>query len=346
MEAAQHLKAHEAVKVGCTVCGTDAETVVCSADEVEAQHGFLQRFHARRVQQNDQHDLQDRVDFSQDYATNIVSCKECGLLYRNPRPTQESVAHTYSQDRYGHAHLEAAHAAQLNFFRRKARDFHRWLPRASAPHIVEVGSFVGAFLAAGRERGWNIRGIDPGEEVAEFCRDRGLDVDCGTFSDVSILPNSLDGVAIWNTFDQLPDPHPILRMAQTSLRGGGVLVVRIPNGACFRWAMAQMPQLSLLLRRSLMTALAWNNLLTFPYLYGYSLPVLDRLMGGYRFRRLATYPDTLVRISDDRTKWWARREEQIVKWACRFLAKKTMGHESSHRSSLAPWMDVYYRLHE
>lgn len=58
---------------------------------------------------------------------------------------------------------------------------------SSAPVVVEVGSFVGGFLAAAQRRGWSIRGVDPGREVVNFCQGRGLSVFYGTLNDATLV---------------------------------------------------------------------------------------------------------------------------------------------------------------
>ena len=78
-------------------------------------------------------------------------------------------------------------------------------------------------------------GVDPGHDVAAFCRERGLPIFEGTVEEARFTPASFDAVVVWNTFDQLPDPRPLLEQAVLLLRNGGVLVLRVPNGACFAW---------------------------------------------------------------------------------------------------------------
>jgi SAM-dependent methyltransferase len=305
------------------------------------------QFHKRRLfPDRDGHvpqsALTDRVEFTQDYATDIVSCTACGLIFRNPRPTPQAISHTYAQDEYGHDHLAAAFDAQLEPARVKAKSLSPWLLRRREVHIVEVGSFVGSFLSAGQERGWNMLGVDPGHEVTAFCRERGLRVHQGTLADAPLKPQSVDCVAVWNTFDQLPDPHPTLKAAQRVLRPGGLLVLRVPNGACFQWAEVMMRRWPRPLRRWLRAAMAWNNLLAFPYLQGYSLPTLDRLTRRYGMQRVAAYPDTLVRLADAQTKAWAAQEERLVKLICRAVCWME-GRRAGSLMSSAPWLDVYYR---
>src|SRR5207237_1935422 len=120
--------------------------------------------------------------------------------------------------------------------RPKAQYLRRWLACGSTVKILEVGSFVGGFLAAGREYGWQMLGVDPGEEVDAFCKERGLQVLPETLAEVQLEKDSIDCVAIWNTFDQLPDPAPTVTAARRLLGTGGVLALRTPSGEGFRRA--------------------------------------------------------------------------------------------------------------
>ena len=108
------------------------------------------------------------------------------------------------RDRYSNSHLESEFLLERKWAEEKLSIFARWLQVRNVPEIVEVGSFVGGFLAAGRQCGWSMLGVDPGKQVTDFCRSRELPVYCGTLDDAPISSNSVDAVVIWNTFDQLP----------------------------------------------------------------------------------------------------------------------------------------------
>jgi SAM-dependent methyltransferase len=222
--------------------------------------------------------------------------------------------------------------AELEAARVRVRRLRRHLPRDRPPVVLEVGSFVGGFLAAASELGWQAVGLDPGKEVVEFCRSKGLRVQRSAAEDAPIGEAVADCVAIWNTFDQLPDPRDVLAAARRWLRPGGILVIRAPNGATFRGAMRY--RRSLPFRAPLLAALAWNNLLGFPYLYGYSPPPLDRLVRGFGFARRDLRGDTLVRLADDSTRPWAVAEERLV--------KALWGAAARVAPSVAPWFEAYY----
>ena len=345
------------IDVRCAVCGEGAYEIIRTRGQVQTEVQYLRKFHQRRLRPAKAEScsaLLDRVEFTQDYATAIVSCHGCGLIYRNPRPPADAIKRAYERDHYGRDRLGKVFEAQRELYRPKARYLGRWLPTreeqrgtGTAPsptctRVVEVGSFVGGFLAAGRQYGWDMLGVDPGKEVDSFCREHELRVFQGTLAEAPIEPGSIDCVAIWNTFDQLPNPAPTLEAAGRVLRPGGVLALRVPNGDCFRFAESWMPRLPRPLRRWLRATVAWNNLLAFPYLHGYSVRTLDWLLFRYGFIRVSIQPDTLVRLSDDYTKTWAVWEERLLKSVCR-VAFRLERWSSRSGVILAPWFDAYYR---
>ena len=318
---------------------------VCSSGEVEAQIRFLREFHRRRLRNPTASDLQDRVEFTQEYVTDIVACRGCGLLCRSPRPPAGAITGAYSEDRYGHEHLSSEFELQRQWSQSKVRSLASRLQSRSSvqPLVVEVGCFVGGFLAAGGERGWRMSGVDPGKEVAAFCRDQGFEVFCGTLIEAPIEPGTIDAVAIWNTFDQLPNPDSTLAAARQILHEHGLLVVRVPNGSCFRRLVAWQKRLAAPLKNGVGAALAWNNLLGFPYVYGYTLRTMDELLARHGFARLATCPDTLMTLANRESTQWAHWEERLVKWGCLTMAHVEQAWDESEYH-LAPWLDIYYRV--
>jgi SAM-dependent methyltransferase len=325
------------VRAACVVCGGRARETITPAAVLEAQARWLRLFHGQRMRAGPGRGaLEDRAEFTQDYATNVVACAACGLVFRDPRPRAAAVAAAYAQDTYGPERLRALHASQLELFRPKARRLGRWLAGRPDPVVIEIGSFVGGFLAAAREQGWRVLGIDPGEEVGAFCASLGLPVRRESVEACDFPPDAADCVAIWSTFDQLPTPHPTLAAVRKLLRPAGLLALRFPNGACWSRASRWLQGAPRPLRGPLRASLAWNNLLAFPYLFGWAAPTLDRLLAGYGFERVELRPDVLVRLADETTKTWAHLEERVLKWAWRAA--------SAVDPSLAPWCDAYYRL--
>jgi SAM-dependent methyltransferase len=329
--------------VGCRLCGCRRFHLVCSAQEIAAQQRFLEYYYRSRWARQDASTATDRVNFTQDYATAVVACEECGLLYRNPRPAAMAVTQAYATEHYGDEYLRAELETQRRWARSKVPLLAKYLRTRgrSCPRVLEVGSFVGGFLLEGRNQGWDMVGVDPGHDVAAFCRARGLPIFEGTLEDARFPPGSFDAVVVWNTFDQLPEPRPLLEHAVLLLRNGGVLVLRVPNGACFAWMTGLRALLPKTLGRPLDIAMACNNLLTFPYLYGYSPRQLERLTAPYGFRLAACVPDQVVSAPPGHLAWWGLIEERGMKAVFRLIAT-LWPDQQSRRYRSAPWLDCIF----
>jgi SAM-dependent methyltransferase len=330
------------VDVPCFICGGARYETLASMAELADQQRLLQAFHRQRRREDAQTDLKDRATFSQDDSTEVVQCLTCRFVYRNPRPTLRAVTERYREDEYGEEHLQAEFQAQQSWAEKKIAPMARHCGFARAPVVVEVGSFVGGFLAAATARGWSILGVDPGKEVVKFCERRGLPVFHGTLNEAGIADQSVDAVVIWNTFDQLVNPDTTLGTARRILRNDGYLILRVPNGEMFHQGL-QWLKAGGLRRRWAMQALAWNNLLTFPYLNGYSVSTLDQLVARHGFTRVALEVDTLMTLSDEQTTVWGRWEERLVKSACRLLSG-CRSRFPAIQTMVSPWLDVYYAV--
>jgi hypothetical protein len=133
----------------------------------------------------------------------------------------------------------------------------------------------------------------------------------------------------------------LLEQAVVLLRSGGLLLVRVPNGACFAWMLGLRRHSPRPFRRVFDVAMACSNLLTFPYLYGYSTDQLQRLTEPYGFRLAASVPDQVVSAPPGQLARWARLEERTIK--ALFAIMATIWPDTrSRRYRSAPWLDCVF----
>ena len=314
----------------CPVCGTSASHTVADADAVRREVEALWEFHGERLRPDTPPErLVDRVAFSQHAALQIVRCADCGLVFRNPRERAFVLADVYGADAPAPEALEALFETQSSAYREQAE---RLTSVAGKPgRLLEVGSYVGGFLAAAADFGWQAEGLDVNAAVNAFARSKGLRVTNGELATWE-GPGGFDVVALWNCFDQLADPRSAAHQARQLVADHGLLVVRVPNGAFYEDVRSRLGGPDDAAARAL---LAHNNLLAFPYRHGFTLASLERLLSGTGFEVAHVYGDTLVPIADEWTRGWAAEEERELKRVLREIAV-----EDADR---APWLEVYAR---
>jgi SAM-dependent methyltransferase len=275
------------------------------------------------------------VAFSQRPPVSVVRCSECGLVYRNPRERAFEVEETYEAETVDDAALESLHENQRRAYRTQARRLLRLVGRRGTG--LEVGSYVGGFLAAARELGWHFEGVDLNENATAYARSLGLRVSVGTIEALatdSALAVRFSAIAFWNCFDQLADPRAAAIAARKLLAPHGILALRVPNGDFYA---RLRPLLTTAAAPAARLLLAHNNLLTFPYRYGFTPSSITRLLDQCGFRVQRMVGDVLVPIADRWTRRWAVAEERLLKALLKPLTR------ADGRMRSAPWMEVYAR---
>jgi 2-polyprenyl-3-methyl-5-hydroxy-6-metoxy-1,4-benzoquinol methylase len=317
----------------CAVCAEADSRELASSDDVRAEVEALWAFHSARLRpRTPPAQLMDRVAFSQHAPLRLVRCRSCGLVYRNPVERVTELAEAYTDSSPTMERMRALHETQRASYAAQARRLAETFGRRGSG--IEVGSYVGAFLAAARERGWQFAGVDVNACTNSFTRALGFRVHDGTLESLDDDAR-VDVVAIWNCLDQLPDPVTTLRAARERLAPGGMLAVRVPNGACYA---ALRPLLSTHAAPLAREWLAQNNLLGFPYRYGFTPRSLSLLVEQVGFAVERVVGDVLVPIADEWTRPWAALEERAVKRAGRAAARVAFGKGAS-----APWFELYAR---
>lgn len=314
----------------CPVCQGAESSELAGPDSVREEMEALWQFHTRRLAgATPPEHLVDRVAFSQRPPLRVVRCDSCGLVYRNPRERAFELDETYAGEAPDESALETLFDNQRRAYAAQARRLTRRLGRRGSG--LEVGSYVGAFLAAAADEGWHFEGIDINEHAVRFARARGFSVTLGELDSFD-ADHRFDAVAIWNCFDQLPDPRAVAHRARSLVADGGMLAIRVPNGAFYAGVR---PALQGPLAGAARALLAHNNLLGFPYRHGFTPDSLSLLLDKTGFRVEHVHGDTLVPIADEWTRGWAAVEERALKAVLRAIG--------GVRAGGAPWFEVYAR---
>jgi SAM-dependent methyltransferase len=307
----------------CPLCGTADLDLLVSRQRVAAELALRERFFDRRIDGYiPPAEMKDRTDVVRAGAeAEIRICRRDQLLVRiDDAPKFES-------DPYAEYVMERMLRNYIDAFRAKAPQYRALLPEGAK--VLEIGSYIGGFLHVAREWGWEPLGIDVGDDTAHFTSSRGYPTLHKPLHECAFDDGQFDGVFIWNTFEQLEDPHGTLREVRRILRGARLLVIRTPNAMFYAAAQETRPELDD--QNTLVQALGYHNLLGFPHRYGYGTESLDALLAQHGFTAETHYGDALIAPTHSRIAGWARKEEDVV-------------NEALRRLGAAPWFEGVYRL--
>jgi 2-polyprenyl-3-methyl-5-hydroxy-6-metoxy-1,4-benzoquinol methylase len=151
----------------------------------------------------------------------IVECRNCSLVYMNPRPHHQRVQQAYGavEDR---RYLEEE-AGREATFAESLRHVRRFVPEG---RLLDVGCHVGTFLVLAEEAGFTVSGVEPSRWAASVARGRiAGPVHQGAVEDAPVPADSFDAITMWDVIEHLPDPASTLRAIRAALRPGGAFAV-------------------------------------------------------------------------------------------------------------------------
>ncbi len=305
-------------------------------EECRDRERFVQERLARPASRDE---LKDLTDFFRQGKADILACAECKLLRReeHERPAVE----TYSEDEYDPSVMERLYPQYLDAFRKKEKPYRSLLPGGAK--VLEIGSHYGAFLQTAEEWGWRAEGVDVGKDTSRFAQSKGFTVHRREIADCHFAEQSFDGVFIWNCFEQIDDPKPTLAECRRILKPDGLLIVRTPNGLFYSLCETLLGDAGL--RRGaaefLREAMGYNNLLGFPYLYGYSAATLERLIEPFGFRREGMLNSELITLPLPENAEWVDAEERAISEEVHMMARSVLANREGDLAG--PWIEVWFR---
>jgi SAM-dependent methyltransferase len=162
----------------------------------------------------------------------LLECESCGFWFRPL--TQEDVS-TNHDDSYFEGYAGVGYVEHSAGREYEANQRLKWLAGsgASSPgRLLEIGSAAGQFVAAAAAAGWQAKGIEGNNTVAEYARSvLAVDVSTGLIEDQDLPEASFDLVVMWHVLEHIPEPLATVRRLVATLKPGGRFAVEVPNAA-------------------------------------------------------------------------------------------------------------------
>lgn len=166
----------------------------------------------------------------------VVRCRQCAMIYTNPRPNARSIGQFYPADYRPHrrprkmaeAHKPASPLAHWTGRAVPERDGS--LPWHGQGRLLDFGCGGGSYLQRMADQGWQVTGLDAAVgAVQHIVEELGLKALVGTLPHQDLAPCSFDVVTMWHSLEHVHEPLRILREAFQLLTPGGKLLVACPN---------------------------------------------------------------------------------------------------------------------
>ncbi len=177
-----------------------------------------------------------KADYTEDVCN--VLCASCGLVYINPRSTEEELQAYYKeqfiQDRHQIADHEAAkERARLKGSERKYSAEGLKDGLTSSSRVLEIGCSYGFLLhVIQRAVGCAVRGVEPSGVSGYFAeREFGIPVFHGSVEEYLATPNEgpFDLIILYHVLEHVPYPVSVLARLRERLAPTGRLYVCVPD---------------------------------------------------------------------------------------------------------------------
>jgi len=173
--------------------------------------------------------------YAMENGCNLVKCASCGLLYVNPRPSDDEIDDGV---KIGAHRGDETLNSTGHYMPIKVALYHKILPDIYGNELasqkstwLDVGCGHGELLATLRKLyGDNVQasGIEPNRHKIDAARLRGLDVD---YFDLASHRKKYDTISLLNVYSHLPNPCEFLQVVKQRLVPGGEILLETGDTA-------------------------------------------------------------------------------------------------------------------
>jgi 2-polyprenyl-3-methyl-5-hydroxy-6-metoxy-1,4-benzoquinol methylase len=171
------------------------------------------------------------------FNTNLVKCKNCGLLYWNPRMTEtEVVKQTQCAYDTQYVYCERIKLAKRKIFLKHIKKISK---KVGKGNLLDIGCSDGFFLEIAKKYGFNIFGIEISEKEISYAKNKRPEVAKhifnGILKDAKFQNEYFDIITLWDVIEELYYPDNELKEIKRILKKNGLIVMRLRNAQVHLW---------------------------------------------------------------------------------------------------------------
>jgi SAM-dependent methyltransferase len=159
----------------------------------------------------------------------VNRCFECDLIYRERSDNEKSWNEYYRKQYFQDFAEEQGGVLRASIYEEALEIIGRNTVPGS---LFDIGAGSGTFLAMAKEKGWSVTGQEISAGCCRVAREKyGLELIQKELNTLCLPSNAFDAVTMINVFDHLVEPWLLLGDIHRSLKTGGILYIRVPNGS-------------------------------------------------------------------------------------------------------------------
>jgi 2-polyprenyl-3-methyl-5-hydroxy-6-metoxy-1,4-benzoquinol methylase len=154
----------------------------------------------------------------------IVKCRQCGLVYTNPRLPDQAIAQAYQNlEDLDYMNQQDCRSINAHLSLQTIKRF------CSSGRLLDVGCSTGFFLNAARID-FDVHGVEPSEWASQFARKKlKLEIHTGDLRDVPPDWPPFDVTTLIDVLEHVVDPSMLMRDIALRMRPGGLLYLVTPD---------------------------------------------------------------------------------------------------------------------
>ncbi len=171
----------------------------------------------------------------------FVKCKNCGMIYVNPRLSKEEISKIYEEEYFkGRGFGPDDYITEFNT-QEKREEVENILDHIEAitninkdARILDIGFGMGDFMQVAMEREYDVFGTDVSEYACNRAMKMGFNVHKGRLPDVALEDNFFDVVVAIELLEHDYDPMGLIKEIYRILKPGGLFFHRTANVKMYR----------------------------------------------------------------------------------------------------------------
>jgi len=185
----------------------------------------------------------------------IWQCADCTLRFTQDPPNENNIAPFYkSPDYISHTNtdkgfINKAYQKVRNYTLQQKARLIIDETKVLTGNILDLGSGTGAFLNVMKNKGWQVKGIEPDEDARQLSKSLySLNIEEPLVLN-KLQDGSFDAITLWHVLEHVHQLHDYIEHLKRLLKPGGKLFIAVPNyqsrdSAIYRsyWAAYDVPR--------------------------------------------------------------------------------------------------------